>query len=414
MTAVDRFDRYEQRLPELMNELAPARVPDYFDDLLRVTAGAHQRPAWTSLERWLPMQLTASSAWARRPAARPVVLVLLAAAILVALGVALAIGSKPKLPPLFGPAGNGLVVYSDQTSGSGDIYALDPVSGARTLLVGGAGDDVGPLVSPDGQRILFARLTDVETFYTAKVDGSDVRLLIEGSVALPVVWSSDGTRILAVPEARGDPIIVEVATGARTVLDVSTPVTNAAWLSDGRILLTSDIGGVVRFAVVGPDGTGETRLATPNAGPAWALDPAGARLAWVEWDNPSDGDRVLHVLTIATGIDEVVTANPAPGESFVTPEFTPDGRFLTAVRRFNGTSQLALVAADGSGQPLLVGPVLSSSDADITPLFAPDGRSLFVAYDDGSVWQFSVPEGLGERVSWPNIGGGVSWQRVAD
>ena len=31
------FDRIEPRLPELMAELAPASVPDYFDDMLRQT-----------------------------------------------------------------------------------------------------------------------------------------------------------------------------------------------------------------------------------------------------------------------------------------------------------------------------------------------------------------------------------------
>ncbi|MEO5705222.1 MAG: hypothetical protein ABIZ52_06080 [Candidatus Limnocylindrales bacterium] len=415
MTAVDRFDRYVQRVPELMDELAPARVPDYFDNLLQVTAGARQRPAWPSLERWLPVQLTASSAWTRRPAMRPLALVVLTAAIVLALAVAFVIGSKPKLPPLFGPAGNGLIVYCDQSSGANDIYALNSATGAKTLLIGGASDDLAPVVAPTGQRFLFARLTDVETFYTAKLDGSDIRLLIEGSVALPVVWSRDGTQVLAVPEFGGDPIIVDVATGARTPIHVSTPVTNAAWLSDGRLLLVSQgIEGFERFAVVGADGTGEALLATPNAGLAWGLDPAGKRLAWVEWIDKSGDDRVLHVLTLATGADEVVTPNRATGENFSTPAFTPDGQWLTAVRRFEGTSQLALVSADGSGQPLLLGPVVSSSDAEITPLFAPDGQSLVVAYDDGSVWRFSVPGGTGEQLSWPNMAGGASWQRVAN
>ncbi len=53
------FDRIEPRLPELIDELAAASVPDYFDDLLRATAGAKQRPAWSSLERWLPMGVIA-------------------------------------------------------------------------------------------------------------------------------------------------------------------------------------------------------------------------------------------------------------------------------------------------------------------------------------------------------------------
>jgi len=47
-------DRPTRSLPDLMAELAPPRVPDYFDDMLKATARTRQRPAWTSLERLLP------------------------------------------------------------------------------------------------------------------------------------------------------------------------------------------------------------------------------------------------------------------------------------------------------------------------------------------------------------------------
>ena len=51
------FDRFERAIPELMTELAPSHVPDYFDDLLQQTARTRQRPAWSALERWLPMDV---------------------------------------------------------------------------------------------------------------------------------------------------------------------------------------------------------------------------------------------------------------------------------------------------------------------------------------------------------------------
>ena len=54
------FDRIEPRIPELMDELAPAQVPDYFDDMLRQTARTRQRPAWLSSRGGSP--------WASSPA----------------------------------------------------------------------------------------------------------------------------------------------------------------------------------------------------------------------------------------------------------------------------------------------------------------------------------------------------------
>ena len=53
------FDRFEREIPELMAELAPARVPDYFDDMLQRPPGHDQRPAWSAPERWLPMGVIA-------------------------------------------------------------------------------------------------------------------------------------------------------------------------------------------------------------------------------------------------------------------------------------------------------------------------------------------------------------------
>ena len=48
-------DRFERQLPALLTELAEPRTPDYLDDLLWQTANTSQRPAWSFLERWLPM-----------------------------------------------------------------------------------------------------------------------------------------------------------------------------------------------------------------------------------------------------------------------------------------------------------------------------------------------------------------------
>jgi hypothetical protein len=55
MTAFDRFDPFERRITEAIDEIAAARRPDYLDDIFRQTARTAQRPRWTFLERWLPM-----------------------------------------------------------------------------------------------------------------------------------------------------------------------------------------------------------------------------------------------------------------------------------------------------------------------------------------------------------------------
>ena len=47
--------RFEQELPALLDDLFMGPMPTYRDRLLRQTARTRQRPAWSFLERWLPM-----------------------------------------------------------------------------------------------------------------------------------------------------------------------------------------------------------------------------------------------------------------------------------------------------------------------------------------------------------------------
>lgn len=52
MTPIDPFER---QLPVALTRLAEPRTPDYLTDILGRTARTRQRPAWRSLERWLPV-----------------------------------------------------------------------------------------------------------------------------------------------------------------------------------------------------------------------------------------------------------------------------------------------------------------------------------------------------------------------
>src|SRR3954452_6348931 len=105
MMSADRMDR---DLPVLLEELASPRVPDYFDDILGLTARTRQRPAWVFLQRWFPMLEFARQPVVAQPPWRAFGLLLLLVGLMAA-GLVLA-ATRPKQPPLFGPAGNGLIV----------------------------------------------------------------------------------------------------------------------------------------------------------------------------------------------------------------------------------------------------------------------------------------------------------------
>ena len=114
MTTNDVFGR---NLSTWLHEDAEHHVPDHLAEVLQRTAATRQRPAWSSLERWLPMDTTLRPRMVMLPRASRLLLV---AALLVALAAVaiIAIGSwQSRLPDPFGLARNGLIV----TSRDGDI-----------------------------------------------------------------------------------------------------------------------------------------------------------------------------------------------------------------------------------------------------------------------------------------------------
>ena len=168
------FDRIERRLPELIDDLASATVPDYFDDMLQRTTRSRQRPSWSSLERWLPMGVIARPVPVRPVPWRPIAIVALLG--LLAAATLIYAGSRQRTPPPFGLARNGALVIG---TADGDIVTVDPATGTTTPLITGPTLDSGPFFSNDGQRILFDRAAastpDLKTIFIANADGSGVR-----------------------------------------------------------------------------------------------------------------------------------------------------------------------------------------------------------------------------------------------
>src|SRR4051812_479563 len=146
------FDRYEQRLPDLMDKLAAANTPDYFDDMLRAAARTPQRHAWSAPERWLPMGVITRPLHVRPIPWRPILVA--AWVVLLALASIAYLGAQRRVAPPFGPAANGLLAIG---TADGDIVTVDPAAGRTTPLVTGPETDSHPAFSYDGRRIVFER-----------------------------------------------------------------------------------------------------------------------------------------------------------------------------------------------------------------------------------------------------------------
>ena len=413
------FDRIEQRMPDLMAELAPASVPDYFDDMLRQTGRTRQRPAWASLERWLPMDVAARPAAFRAPALRPLVILLLIA-LLIAGGVLLYAGSqRTRLPAPFGPARNGLIVA---TNADQDITAIDPVTGSTTPLIAGPTKDIAPWFSRDGQRFMFVRLTgrDVGAYWVANADGSGARQLVGAPVDW-FEWSDAGDRIVVV-RLENDlrpASIVRVADGTVQPLTVPQTIDHAFWRPghDQLLFTTQGNQGKLAYFLVNADGTGQERIAgvSPDAvnDPQFSAD--GSQLVYATWGLGQGLQGRIHLLDIDNGVDRELMFEGSAGTNELDPQFSPDGKSLLFERYItdppDGGYRLVIAPVDG-GPATPIGPTHPTGTDGATTEFSPDGTQVLATYnDDGSTWLLDV-DGSGER-QLPVLGGGTSWQRLA-
>jgi hypothetical protein len=419
------IDQLERRLPEILSELSLPRVPDYTDDLLGRTARMPQRPAWTYPERWFPVStLTNVLVPLRRPALRPLLILAVLAALIVA-SFAWYIGSQRPLPPLFGPARNGLVVT---TNSVGDVVTLDPASNTtRTLF---AGPKVCcATVSPDGQRVAVVRVptptAEPNGLVILNIDGTVVRELpadlVRGSVWFE--WSPPGDRFLLAFPSGGK--IVDVATGAVTAFATPPGTQRASWIgTTGDILLTAQVAdttpnGSTQAVYRLPAGatSGATQLTTMQYvvdGPQ--VSPDGSRFMYFIWGPEDRLHGRIHVFTFATGADVAVTPetvqSPADMNLWENPVWSPDGSRIAAEMYTTGPNQVAIIPATG-GDPVIVGPEFPTGSGGAAIRFSPDGNSLLVKYRvNATTWLLPVSGGEGRQLSW-DTANEIDWQRLA-
>jgi Tol biopolymer transport system component len=413
------FERFEREIPSLMDEIAPPRLPDYLDNMLGQTGRTRQRPAWASLERWLPMDVVARPVSVRAPALRPL-LALLLIGLLIAGGVILYAGSqRTRLPAPFGPARNGVVAIA--TAG-GDIAAVDPATGSRATLVGGPTNDLAPWFSRDGQRLMFVRAEGARgSYWVANADGSNQRELVQAPVEW-FEWSDAGDRIVVVRLENGlrPASIVRVADGAVAPLAVPQTIEHAFWRPghDQILFTTAGSQGKVAYFLVNADGTGRERIAgvSPDAvnDPQFSAD--GSQLVYATWGLGEGLQGRIHVLDIETGIDRALMFDGSAGTNELDPQFSPDGNSLLFERYIadppEGGYQLVVASVDG-GSVTPIGPIHRTGTDGATTEFSPDGTQVLATYnDDRSTWLLDV-DGSGEQQLLVSGEGGTSWQRLA-
>jgi hypothetical protein len=278
-----------------------------------------------------------------------------------------------------------LVVAAALQGPSTDLFAVDPVSGTASYLLGGVGNESLPRWSPDGNRVAYvvdghlrvATSTGAGDYQVAAQVGRGLTAPDRSSVTAPA-WSPDGSR-LVYPFPRppfivdnGDEIIDQsyettlhfVNVGGTGDTAYAEPVTHTfppgmgtlyepAWSSQGLLAYTNeddcpDCAGGGEISTSLADGTGYRRLTIDGDTPLLHrvdFSPDGDQLVF-EQGGPAT--TLARGRLVPSGDPATIELEVEPlGVSGRNPVWSPDGRSIAYI----GSDGVYLVDADGSTAP---------------------------------------------------------------
>jgi Tol biopolymer transport system component len=438
MTTFDRFDPFERRITDAIDEIAAARPPEYLNDILRQTAGTAQRPRWTFPERWLPVDtaLSRPTFFGRAPI-RTLVVLAVVVALLVA-SIAVYVGSQRHLPAPFGPAANGKLIFPS----GGDIFVREGITGEQRLLIGGEGEQLGASYSPDGELITYVNSSpEGDHFMVARADGTNPRQLavIPTTGDAAAAWFPDGNRVGFIYEVQGQPQLSVVdLSGATTAIDLGDIVPLDLSFSPpagDRMLVRARVPGGTQVGLytMKPDGSDRKTIVDPvqtDFGPQFTLSgavwsPDGRTIAYNGIERITATDRTtaeyfrVHLVGADGSNDRVIAGSSDPNVQENWPAFSPDGKWIAVLRWTfkNGvpgaTGWIAVMPADGSQVAHDIGPHFEAAvDTGITKTWAPDSSKLLIhVASNQEVYSVDPLTGGSEQLSWTTEL--PDWQRIA-
>jgi dipeptidyl aminopeptidase/acylaminoacyl peptidase len=420
---MNRYDHLERDLTIWFAQTAAPRVPDYTDDLIRLTAGTSQRPRWSFPERWLPMSVVTLARRSLAPVPWRTIAVLAVLALLIAAMLAAYIGSRPKVPPPFGIADNGLVVYAE----GGDLLAIDPVTRAVRPVVEGSTDDNYPTFSRDGTRIAFERRSvngATQLFAVDAAGGNEIKLTNPDSIGVfGLTWSPDDKQLAYI---NGKLWIVPAdGSGAKALVLPIDAVGYPTWRPRdgvdiavaGSYRLDSSKDG---WFLVRPDGSNLRPIlktdGTPLNDTPVLFTPDGSRILTTRDETVKLSSPLHHVHVMTLGDDGQITDDRTIGpvvlNTTIGYALSPDGtRIVAAVGETPKTWRIAVIPVDGSAGVVTTGPTFEGSEFFVG--WSPDATAIIVNDPQKHETLLLDPSGGGHRLaSWVDTGGS-SWQRVA-
>jgi Tol biopolymer transport system component len=253
----------------------------------------------------------------------------------------LPVWNPPPLPDLgrAGAAPPGDILFSAETDGVSDIYAIDPGGGTPRNLTADLPDEYDPAWSPDRSQIALAGdiavRGDLDIYVMPAGGGEPHRILaLAGNQQAPS-WSSDGTKLAFYAE--GDIAIANVDGTGYQVLTSGRGDWAPAWSPDGTRI--AFFRGDALYSIA-DDGSDIQLLVRGDIEPSPSWSPDGAQLAF-----SAGGD--LFRVDANGGYRTNLTNTPDASES--SPAWSPDGTQIAYVLRdAQGHTSVGVMNADGT------------------------------------------------------------------
>ena len=274
----------------------------------------------------------------------------------------------PRFSHTPGHSDPGKITFHSDRDGDNEIFVMNADGSDVTQLTNNPANDLLPLWSPDGSRIVFGRCQTTCDVVVINAAGSGERTILHDG--FPGAWSPDGNRIVL---GRNDGLFVINAdgTGLVRVLD---PDDVTDWSPDGRqLMIVSSRDGDSELYATNLDGSGVTKLtdnnAEDNAGTGWS--PDGTRIVF----HSNRGGAGLDVFVMNADGSGVTQLSPNDGFDDTGPVWSPDATQIAFESTRAGDAQIFIMNADGSGvtqltfgagvhngSPHWIGPIAPSND----------------------------------------------------